>query len=58
MQPPSLGKATTLPPSDGQSKESMILVTDPWAKEGHPVSPSKDHYMESPKNTCGRQQGC
>ena len=45
-------------PSDGQSKESVFLVTDPWAKEGHPVSPSKDHYMESPRNTCGRQQGC
>ena len=45
-------------PSDGQSKETVFLVTDAWAKEGHPVSPSKDHYMESPRSTYGRRQGC
>lgn len=38
---PSMKKQLQPWPSDGQSKETVFLVTDSWAKEGKSTSPSK-----------------
>lgn len=47
MQPPSLRKAATLAPSDGQSKDSVFLVTVSQAKGGNPITSSRVCHMGS-----------